>query len=382
MALSPEDDLMQALTSEVLFSSHPLADSDPFTPLLARFLPLQARPQPRNYRAKPADTTDSLITEGRWQTLANRMAEEILDVRGTRSNTLQDVEAVLSKWAIRLQCLRRLQRLNMLVSEANALFGTLPQLYTLPSHVAGQSEEPIFESYIPFNLVLLQAVLPTYLNDDQYVVLTHLQEISWGCKLEYRRTRASHWVTRLRTTAIAMVNVLYTLGETRQAMDLLHSIAEAGQGKDTTMISAVCMLAMTIGDMQLANSILDQLKSVDETSDEYKSMEVAKLLCDGEYKAAEETARGWFMSSDNNRHAKVTLSACCLYSEKVQEGIDLLESLARTEPEQFYNSETNISNLISLQELQAGDHIANKLDLLKECSRYATESLSLGCLRL
>lgn len=71
-----------------------------------------------------------------------------------------------------------------------------------------------------------------------------------------------------------------------------------------------------------------------------------------------------------------------LTSNEILQGMEILESLARTEPDKFYNSETNISNLISLQELQAGDQIANKLDLLKECSRYASETLSLDCLRL
>lgn len=61
MAVSPEDTLMQTLTSARLFSSHPLPENDPFTPLLARYLPVQARPQRKNAQAGPDESTASLI---------------------------------------------------------------------------------------------------------------------------------------------------------------------------------------------------------------------------------------------------------------------------------------------------------------------------------
>lgn len=61
MALSPEDALMQAITSSQLFASHPLPESDPFTPLLSRYLPHQPRPQRKSIQAGPQDTTASLI---------------------------------------------------------------------------------------------------------------------------------------------------------------------------------------------------------------------------------------------------------------------------------------------------------------------------------
>lgn len=61
MALSPEDALMQAITSSQLFASHPLPESDPFTPLLSRYLPHQPRLQLKSTQAGPQDTTASLI---------------------------------------------------------------------------------------------------------------------------------------------------------------------------------------------------------------------------------------------------------------------------------------------------------------------------------
>lgn len=423
MALSPEDDLMQSLTSGQLFSSHPLPENDPFTPLLARYLPHQARPQRKTDQAGADDTTASLIVclsrssdylphtitlivlpqaRQRWQALANRIGDEILERRGSRNNSLQDVEAVLSKWTIRLQCLRRLQRLHVLASEATALFGSLPPLYTLPQHPKTHIDAPIFETYIPFELILLQAVLPTYLRGDQHMVLQHLQEIAYACKLEYRRTHDAVWVKRLQTTAMAIVNVLYAIGEAQQAMDLLQSLAQQQQKQDAQQLGDLCMLALDIGDMNTAESLLKKLRDVSQTSEECQSLEVAKLLCEGQWSSAEEAARTWSTSASSSITAKVNLAACCMYTDTVEEvcmirvdvsgqadfktilhqGIEILEALARTEPERFYNSETNISNLVALQELRAGDQTANKLDLLKECSRYASESLSLDCLRL
>lgn len=253
------------------------------------------------------------------------MAEEILVRQGTQNNTLQDIEAVLSRWTVRLQCLRRLQRLQGLASEANALFSSLPQLYTLPLHTGQQQSEAIFETYIPFDLILLQAVLPAYLRGDQFIVLRHLQEIAYGCKLEYRRTREVHWITKLHTTGIAMVNVLYALGETRQAVDLLSSLVEQNKRQDVQLLSALGRLAMDIGDMRTADSVIVELKSLDEGSDEYKSLRIAKLLCDGDWNQAEQTARAWSNSTrGSSTLAKANLAACCMYSERVQEVINFL----------------------------------------------------------
>ncbi|KAK9895351.1 hypothetical protein P389DRAFT_211952 [Cystobasidium minutum MCA 4210] len=378
MDSSPEDSLMQTLTSSQLFSSHPLPEADPFTPLLSKYLPHQARPSRRNIQAGPDDTTATLIAGRRWQALANRMADQITSRRGVRDATLEDIEAVLSDWCIRLQCLRRLQHLRLLASEAHALFTSLPPSYTIPaSSVAGT---PFFEPFMPFDLILLQAVIPIYLRGDHYLVLQHLQEISYGCKLEYRRTQDAIWITRLRSTAVAIVNVLYSIGELQQALDLLGSLAKHEDSPER--LADLCMLALEMGDVGAADTILERLRSSKGASQSTETLQIARLLCDGQWAKAEEGARAKVQSDSTDVTAKVNLATCYLYTEKTQEGIEILEVLARTEPDRFYSSETNISNLISLQELQAGDQIANKLDLLKECSRYASESLSLDCLRL
>lgn len=247
--------------------------------------------------------------------------------QNTKDNTLQDIEAVLVKWTIRLQCLRRLQRLHILASEANALFSSLPQLYTLPLHSAQQQNEAIFETYIPFDLILLQAVLPAYLRGDQYIVLNRLQEIAYGCKLEYRRTRESHWITKLQTTGMAMVNVLYALGESRQAADLLRSLVEQNKERDAQLLGALCMLAMDIGDIQTADSVIAELKNLDGGSDECKSLEVARLLCNGSWNEAQQAARSWSTSKAESRLAKSNLAACCMYCDRVQEVTSFLPSL-------------------------------------------------------
>jgi hypothetical protein len=258
-------------------------------------------------------------TRQRWQALANRIGDEILEQRGSRNNSLQDVEAVLSKWTIRLQCIRRLQRLHVLASEATALFGSLPPQYTLPQHLKGHTDAPVFETYIPFDLVLMQAVLPAYLRGDQHIVLQHLQEIAYGCKLEYRRSHDAVWITRLQTTAMAIVNILYAIGEAQQATDLLQSLAHQQPKQDARQLGDLCMLALDIGDMKTAESLLEKLRIVSQASDEYKSLEVAKLLCDGQWATAEETARAWTTSASTSITARVNLAACCMYTEKIEE---------------------------------------------------------------
>lgn len=63
-------------------------------------------------------------------------------------------------------------------------------------------------------------------------------------------------------------------------------------------------------------------------------------------------------------------------------GIELLEAASRQSPLEFYNEESCVSNLITLQELQAGEQFANKLDLLRESSKYASEGFRGEALRL
>ena len=60
----------------------------------------------------------------------------------------------------------------------------------------------------------------------------------------------------------------------------------------------------------------------------------------------------------------------------------MLEAQSRKSPIEFFNEETCVSNLITLQELQSGDQLANKLSLLREASKYASESIRSDCLRL
>lgn len=243
------------------------------------------------------------------------MADDILNRRGTRENTLEDIQAVLSQWTIRLQCLRRLHHLRMLASEASALFGSLPPSFTMPPHT--NPETPFFESLMPFDLIVLQAVVPVYLRGDQHLVLQHLQEISYGCKLEYRRTQDPVWVTRLRNTAIAIINILYSIGDVQQALALLRSLAE--QEPTPERLADLCMLFLEMGDLQEADAVLERLNTLDGASHPSLSLQVARLLCEGQWAAAEDLARTGIKSDSTSIAAKVSLAACCLYTEKTQE---------------------------------------------------------------
>jgi hypothetical protein len=60
----------------------------------------------------------------------------------------------------------------------------------------------------------------------------------------------------------------------------------------------------------------------------------------------------------------------------------MLEAQSRKSSIEFFNEETCVSNLITLQELQSGDQLANKLSLLREAGKYASESIRSDCLRL
>lgn len=287
----------------------------------------------------------------------------------------------------------------MLASEASALFSELPPLYTMPEYPTPHPNSPFFESFVPFELVFLWAVLPIYLRGDQHLVLQHLQEISYGCKLEYRRSGDTIWISRLRCTAIAIANVLYSMGELQHSLALLQMLSKREEGSQ--LLPAVCMLALEMGDIASADAAVTNMKETEGLATQAQALEIAKLLCEGQWVAAEEAARNNAEISETSARSKINLAVCCLYTAKTQEvsrpcltgssnlavkvyyqGIEILESIARTDPSFFYNSETHLSNLISLQELQAGDQIANKLDLLKECSRYSSEALSLDCLRL
>lgn len=57
--------LLKVLTSGQLYASYPLPESDPFTPLLARYLPVQSRPNQRRHgQWTPDETTAALIVRG------------------------------------------------------------------------------------------------------------------------------------------------------------------------------------------------------------------------------------------------------------------------------------------------------------------------------
>jgi tetratricopeptide (TPR) repeat protein len=205
---------------------------------------------------------------------------------------------------------------SILVSEANGLFTQLPPSYNI-IEAQHQPNNLFFQAFIPFELILLRVTLPVYLRGDLYLVLQQLQETAYGCRLEYQRTGNSAWIANLRATAVSMVNVLYRLQELEQAMALLRQIAD-DSGKPQTLVD-LCLLALDMGDIDTATSFLDKIRDTPDSSIILSTLEVARLLCDGQFKEAEVLARSNREQTRDDLISKANLAACCMYNGKVQE---------------------------------------------------------------
>ena len=61
----------------------------------------------------------------------------------------------------------------------------------------------------------------------------------------------------------------------------------------------------------------------------------------------------------------------------------MLQELATEAPRSFYNEETFLLNLVTLQEMQAGNAFTTKLDILKQATRWSNEGVRVaGALRI
>lgn len=71
-----------------------------------------------------------------------------------------------------------------------------------------------------------------------------------------------------------------------------------------------------------------------------------------------------------------------LPSVAVAQALRLLDDLRDSASFEFFNNETYVSNLITLQELGSGDQTRAKLDLVSQASGYSSEGFRVECFKL
>lgn len=230
----------------------------------------------------------------------------------------EDIYAVLSLWALRLTCLRRIHHFSILASEANALFSQLPPCFDLPGTPSSHANYPVFDVRIPFDITLLKAALPSYLGGDLYLALQSLQEIAYACKLEFRRTQDSVWLDRLQVTALAIASVLIQLREIQQAVDLLEELFEATE--DPQFLQALCLAALELGDLRTSEQVISKLESINSNKPvDVSTLRLMQKLCQGQWKEAEAFARSNLEDVKGDYTRRVNLAVCCMYTGQVQE---------------------------------------------------------------
>merc|ERR1712093_8974 len=404
-------ELQYKLSSSSLFAADPLPTThDPFTPLHVRFFPGTSRPRRgpgytqqqggpvESSSSKATDDAAHLKAQRRWRALADLTAQQIVHSRDSKEASLHNIHIILELWLTRFACLQKLHFLAILANESGALGALLPSSYTTPlrpytrADSQDGSDDPeqstsFFHPVLPFSYILYRASLPLFLGGDQYLMLRHLREVAQGCRQEWWRGqgqgRDSAWQQRLLSTQMMLANVLVVLHQHRKAVKLLRETRR--QFPDSADLGqALFLLLLEMGDVAAAQAVrkdLDGSSSASSSSDG-AHLDVLLLAAQGRWRDLEKGLPSEDIDESNDPRHTNNEAVAALYTGQRQKALKHLHTLRESRPDEFFDEETYIANLITLQELGSGDQIRSKLELVRQASEYSSEGFRVECFKL
>ncbi|KAF8596760.1 hypothetical protein BDV93DRAFT_500197 [Ceratobasidium sp. AG-I] len=360
----------------------PIPATDPLSALLSKYIPLEVRPQRDLVGRYEEQTLETLVMSNSWRALARMAKDQII------ATPSSDTAMILDLWSLRLSSLARMRLFNQATAECSnlyAILGTVSPLSVL-CHV------------VPYELDVLHA-RTMYWAGDGRGYLDELVRLVRMCKRMARKgglgdgyvgggsgdekgDARTVWTERGMRTGMMIVTQMVEMQDFTGALSMLRPLASSTSAPPelTFALARIMMEAGDAGGMQSFSAQVVENPGADAgTQALARALEVSML---GRWSEAEEILRKALEEESDNAILTNNLAVVLLSCGKLEEAIDLLESMLKTSPTAFVAVEPFLYNLATLYELRSNASIERKRHMLREVAQWGGDGIKTGALKL
>ncbi|GAA6059979.1 hypothetical protein JCM10212_001328 [Sporobolomyces blumeae] len=364
------------LSSHQLFTGLP--EHDAVSSLLEKYLPPNQRPQRDLSGSYQGRTLKQLVTERDWRGTARYAYDAIVSCPPDRTTYLLD------HWSLRFYALFRLLLFDNLAIEFARVSSILPPFSVNSSSNEGSDADPLhtFHPVVPFAFHLFSASLP-HLQGDSPASVERLTRLAMGAKDEYWRCKregemkaARIWKERGEQVGQILAETLSELQNGPSAVSILRVGASS-----PALATTLSRLQYTVGNIDSLSAEPD-LSSEETRQGEAEKMRVLRLVGKGSWEQAEQELRRLLAKTPDDVELSNNLAVVLLYLARLDEAIEVLQTLLITQPVAAYSNETVLFNLTTLVELRSEDSMRFKVGLLRSAAEVGGQELPSSCFKL
>ncbi|KAI9485905.1 MAG: hypothetical protein EXX96DRAFT_24647 [Benjaminiella poitrasii] len=309
-----------------------------------------------------------------WRSIAKYARQQIVQ------SDPNQIKEILKLWHLRLLALNKLGLCQLASAELEKL-GNLDR----PEFFDAEKEE----SFVPFELRILHAILPSYL---KYPALTleRLSLLAIYCQKLSSRAKADSqmiWKYRELQTYLVLATHWIHLKDYKAAASTMQYILTRNNEDDVDIISSLGRLYLHIGDLSSANKMFGRVEEICKGKKEIvkEAIEMNQafaFMSQGKWLQARDILQQLYNINHDNLLAINNLAVCEVYLGNLVKAIELLENLTLDNPTSAGTCETAIMNMCTLYELRHEDSTEKKIQVMKQVARWAGDSFQPDCIKL
>ncbi|KAF8317923.1 hypothetical protein DL93DRAFT_482759 [Clavulina sp. PMI_390] len=319
-----------------------------------------------------------------WRALARKCEDRI---RGLRDDAWA---TILNLWYLRLQALAHMRLYNQATVECSNLWAVLESQDPIMDDA--DRDFDVFEHAVSFELLVFRARTSYYVKDphdylDQLVVLrdTCLIRAKDASRGPNGKEEVELWKERCARVGLLMASQLFEMLDFKGARRILHDLSttNASGAPSAKLLSGLGRLQLEAGDTASANSYFQQSATLHDATDQSRGIDSALLaVARGEWTGAERLLRGVLKTYPDDVVAINALSVALLNLGKLDESVQVLESVLKTSPSTLVVAEPLVFNLATLYELKSSTAPAKKRELLIETAKWSGDGFRASALKL
>ncbi|CAE6429027.1 unnamed protein product [Rhizoctonia solani] len=353
---SPTNEIViEGLNHPTLFL--PIPTADPLNALLSKYIPAEARPHRDLVGRYEEQNLETLVMSNSWRALA-RMAKDQIVATSSSETTL-----ILDLWSLRLTSLARMRLFNQATAECSNLYSVLSTISPLSTR----------RQVVPFELDVFHA-RTMYWAGDLKGYLDELVRLIRVCKSMARKDGKGVWTERGMRTGMMVVTQLIEMQDYPGALAILRPLATSPTAPPEIRF-ALARIMMEAGDTKSVKTALEGV----EKDAIITALEAAML---GRWTEAEEVLRKAYEKENDNVVVINNLAVVLLSCGKLDEAIELLETMLKASPASFVAVEPFLYNLATLYELRSNAAVDRKRNMLREVAQWGGDGIKTGALKL
>ncbi|CAE6542400.1 unnamed protein product [Rhizoctonia solani] len=353
---SPTNEIViEGLNHPTLFL--PIPTTDPLNALLSKHIAVEARPHRDLVGRYEEQTLETLVMSNSWRALARMARDQIV------ATPSSETALILDLWSLRLTSLARMRLFNQAAAECSNLYSVLNTI----------SPPSIRRQIVPYELDVLHA-RTMYWAGDTKGYLDELVRLIKMCKSLARKDDKGIWTERGMRTGMMVVTQLIEMQDYPGALAILHPLAISPSASPEIRF-ALARIMMEAGDTKSVKLALEGVEKDAVTT----ALEAAML---GRWADAEEVLRKALEYEKENVVVINNLAVVLLSCGKLDEAIDLMESMLKASPASFVAVEPFLYNLATLYELRSNAAVDRKRNMLREVAQWGGDGIKTGALKL